>query len=116
MAEHVDHVDQQDDEYMRRRADLEARFQGLPHAGTSDYWLRMERPAPNQELPLEVVARCLRERGQAGAWADAERVYSVVFSARPLPGHTASPTRPGVKRANTLRTSSKSAISRSGRS
>jgi hypothetical protein len=37
VAEHVDHVDQQDDEYMRRRADLEARFQGLPHAGTSDY-------------------------------------------------------------------------------
>lgn len=38
----------------------------------------MERPAPNQELPLEVVTRCLRERGQAGAWADAERIFGVV--------------------------------------
>lgn len=70
--------DTQDDPFALRRAQLEAQFQALPPVGGSDYWRRIEEPIAEQRLPLEVLARCLRERIVAGVREDAERIYNVI--------------------------------------
>jgi RNA polymerase sigma factor (sigma-70 family) len=70
--------DTQDDPYAPRRAQLEAQFQALPPVGGDDYWRRIEEPIVEQRLPLEVLARCLRERIVAGVRGDAERIYNVI--------------------------------------
>lgn len=69
----------QDDVYAARRAELEAQFQALPPTGSSDYWRRIEESDADRKLPLEVLARCCRERYAAGAFPDAERVFSVII-------------------------------------
>ena len=70
--------DTQDDPYAPRRAQLEAQFQALPLVGGSDYWRCIEEPIAAQRLPLEVLARCLRERIVADVRGDAERIYNVI--------------------------------------
>lgn len=72
-------ADQQDDDFARRRAELDDQFQRLPRPGTTDYWQSIERPTAEGTLPLEVLARCLRERARAGANADAARIYEVIL-------------------------------------
>lgn len=69
----------QDDVYSARHAELEAQFQGLPPAGSASYWRRIEEPDAANRLPLEVLARCLRERHFAGAVADAERIFVIIL-------------------------------------
>lgn len=54
-------------------------FEGLPAAGTPAYWRRIDDT--RDPLPLEVLARCVRERHQAGQRGDADRVMSVVIKA-----------------------------------
>jgi RNA polymerase sigma factor (sigma-70 family) len=71
--------DTQDDPYAPRRAQFEAQFQALPPTGGDDYWRRIEEPIAEQRLPLEVLARCLRERHAAGAVGDADRVLNVIW-------------------------------------
>lgn len=69
----------QDDAYAARRADLEAQFQGLPPAGSGEYWRRIEAAEIAQQLPLEALARCCRERIMAGATSDADRVFTAIM-------------------------------------
>lgn len=71
--------DTQDDAYTVRRAQLDSQFHALPRPRTSDYWLLIEHAPGGQERPLEVLARCLRERRTAGARSDEERVYAVIL-------------------------------------
>lgn len=69
----------QDDVYAARHAELEAQFQGLPPAGSASYWRRIEAPDAANRLPLEVLARCLRERHFAGFREDAGRIMKVIW-------------------------------------
>lgn len=53
-------------------------FEGLPAAGTPAYWKQI---ADTQHpLPLEVLARCGRERYRSGYHADAQRVATVIYA------------------------------------
>lgn len=67
--------DNQSDAYAERRAQLEERFKSLPPAGGSDYWQHIEESDIARQLPLEVLARCCRERIGAGAMGDAHRIF-----------------------------------------
>ena len=69
----------QDDVYATRRAELEAQFQGLPPAGSESYWRRVEAADDANRLPLEVLARCFRERHFAGFADDAERIMKIIW-------------------------------------
>jgi len=69
----------QDDVYSARHAELEAQFQGLPPAGSESYWRRIEEPDAANRLPLEVLARCFRERHFTDAEADADRIFIVIL-------------------------------------
>ncbi len=69
----------QDDVYAARRAELEAQFTGLPPAGSESYWRRVEEPDTANRLPLEVLARCFRERHFAGFADEAERILIVII-------------------------------------
>lgn len=71
--------DDLDELYAARRADLEQQFRSLPRAGTPTYWRRIEQATPETALPLEVLARCVRERAHARAGADAQRIFSVML-------------------------------------
>lgn len=71
--------DEQDDPYAARRAELEQRFQSLPAVGTAEYWRLIEQETKATALPLEVLARCLREREQAGARADTESIFKMLL-------------------------------------
>lgn len=71
--------DNHDDIFAARRAELETQFHTLPMAGSGDYWRRIDAPAAGPELPLEVLARCLRERFAAGAIPDAYRIFEVIM-------------------------------------
>lgn len=68
----------QDDVYAARRAELEAQFQALPPTGSSDYWRRIEESDAARRLPLEVLARCYRERYAARITDDANRIFQVI--------------------------------------
>jgi RNA polymerase sigma factor (sigma-70 family) len=70
----------QDDPYGPRRAQLEALFHELPPPGSADYWRRIEEPVAEQRLPLEVLARCLRERIATGVGEDAGRIFNVIVA------------------------------------
>jgi DNA-directed RNA polymerase specialized sigma24 family protein len=70
----------QDDPYAPRRAQLETLFNELPPTGSADYWRRIEEPVAEQRLPLEVLARCLRERIATGVREDASRVFNVIVA------------------------------------
>lgn len=72
-------ADTQDDAYAARRADLDAQFRALPPAGTGAYWSRIEDTAQATALPLEVLARCLRERHVSSKVEDAHRIFDVVI-------------------------------------
>lgn len=69
--------DIQDDTYAIRRAQLEAQFRALPPVGDIAYWRRIEG-VTEHILPLEVLARCFRERAAAGAIMDTERIFNVI--------------------------------------
>jgi RNA polymerase sigma factor (sigma-70 family) len=66
------------DPYAARRAALEAQFAALPLVGTLAYWQAIERTDGADTLPLEVLARCVRER-HTHAVVDAERVYAIIM-------------------------------------
>lgn len=68
-----------DDPFAARRAQLDEEFHELPRAGSADYWRRIEQPTVGQELPLEVLARCFRERLADGAHQDAERIMNMIL-------------------------------------
>ncbi|MGH2517694.1 MAG: RNA polymerase sigma factor [Ktedonobacterales bacterium] len=70
---------EQDDPFAARREEMERLFHSLPAAGTADYWRRIEQATVESALPLEVLARCVREREQAGERIDAHRIYPVIF-------------------------------------
>lgn len=72
--------DAQDDAYAERRATREAQFSSLPPAGSGDYWRYIEESDTARRLPLEVLARCCRERLGAGARSDAERIFAVIVA------------------------------------
>jgi RNA polymerase sigma factor (sigma-70 family) len=72
--------DNQDDGYATRRAELEERYQALPPAGSADYWQRIEEADTSKRLPLEVLARCFRERNSAGVANHADRILEVIFA------------------------------------
>jgi RNA polymerase sigma factor (sigma-70 family) len=70
----------QDAMYEARRADLDAQFQALPPVGSPGYWQRIEeQDATQQRLPLEVLARCFRERIGSGVVGDANRIFGVIM-------------------------------------
>jgi RNA polymerase sigma factor (sigma-70 family) len=69
----------QGDVHAARRAELDERVRALSPAGTPEYWRQVERPPEGQALPLEVLARCCRERFAAGAVADSERIFECVL-------------------------------------
>ncbi|HEX6818041.1 MAG TPA: sigma-70 family RNA polymerase sigma factor [Ktedonobacterales bacterium] len=71
--------DNQDDTFAVRRAELDGRFRMLPPIGTAGYWRSIEGADAWQVLPLEVLARCFRERNAAGAASDAERIFNVMW-------------------------------------
>lgn len=68
-----------DDPFAARRAQMDEEFHELPRAGSADYWRRIEQPTVGQELPLEVLARCLRERLATGPVADAHRIFEALM-------------------------------------
>lgn len=70
--------DARNDVYATRRGELERAFGALPVAGTPDYWQRVEQTDGGPALPLEVLARCLRERYAAGAADAGARIFEVV--------------------------------------
>ena len=63
--------------YAARRAELAARYAALPPPGSAAYWQAVERPDGPDALPLEVLARCFRERLPLAA-GDAERLFEVI--------------------------------------
>lgn len=67
--------DKQDNAYASRRAELDGQFRALPRAGTTAYWRRIEG---TETPPLEVLARCVRERLAAAARTDAQRIFAVI--------------------------------------
>lgn len=71
--------DNQDDVYLERREGFVRQFAALPLAGTPDYWRQIETADAAAALPLEVLARCLRERYAAGAAADGACVYAAIM-------------------------------------
>ncbi|HEU5348252.1 MAG TPA: RNA polymerase sigma factor [Ktedonobacterales bacterium] len=71
--------DNQGDAYAERRAQLEVQFTSLPPAGSSDYWQHIEESDIARRLPLEVLARCYRERNAARVSMDAERIFSAIM-------------------------------------
>lgn len=62
-----------------RNAAIESQFRQLPAIGSPEYWARLEDVAPGTRLPLEVLARCVRERLEAGRRDQAERVYGLLW-------------------------------------
>lgn len=70
---------EQDDEYAKRRAELDRQFRALPLAGSAAYWQATEAEDAAAALPLEVLVRCFRERWAAGASADAKRIYAAML-------------------------------------
>jgi RNA polymerase sigma factor (sigma-70 family) len=68
-----------DDPHAPRRAQLDAQFHELPPAGSADYWRRIEESDVGQELPPEVLTRCLRERLAAGFVVDAHRIFGAIM-------------------------------------
>jgi RNA polymerase sigma factor (sigma-70 family) len=68
----------QEDGYAARRAELEDGYRALPPAGSAVYWQQIEARNTAQRVPLEVLARCCRERHAAGAAEHAERVFRVI--------------------------------------
>jgi RNA polymerase sigma factor (sigma-70 family) len=71
--------DDQDDGYASRRAELDRQFRELPQAGTGEYWHVIGGAGAQRALPLEVLARCLRERYTAGAVADGSRIFETML-------------------------------------
>jgi RNA polymerase sigma factor (sigma-70 family) len=69
----------QDDRYAARRAELDAQFHALPLPGVAEYWRRIEDTRTESALPLEVLARCVRERADAHASRDTERILEVIL-------------------------------------
>lgn len=51
----------------------------LPPPGTVAYWQRIEYPAEGEQLPLEVLAHCMRAHLNEGARSAAERVFTVLL-------------------------------------
>lgn len=93
--------DHQDDAYEARHTDLEAQFHALPPVGSDNYWRRIEEPAAGQRLPLEVLARCYRERNAAGAVEDADRIMNIIVkqvqpAVRPWARHIAKQAPSGT--------------------
>ena len=72
--------DSLDDAFGRRRAELDQVFNSLPRPGTDEYWSRLQGGTDGEAVPLEVIARCLRERYIAHALSDAEQVFELVLS------------------------------------
>ena len=72
-------LDDADDAYAAQRAELDTQFRALPPGGTDDYWRTIEGSGAQQPLPIEILARCLRERHRAGAVTDAERIFNVIL-------------------------------------
>lgn len=70
---------QQDDAYAVRRTELDRQFRTLPPVGTDAYWRSIDGAGAQQALPLEVLARCFRDRAGAGAVTDAERTFNVIW-------------------------------------
>lgn len=70
-----DQDDNQGGVYAARRAELDAQFRALPRAGSAEYWHRIENTDGGGVPPLEVLARCFRERHAAGAGAEGERIF-----------------------------------------
>jgi RNA polymerase sigma factor (sigma-70 family) len=70
---------QQDDAYAVRRAELERQFLTLPPVNTPAYWRSIDGAGAQQALPLEVLARCFRDRSGAGAVRDAERIFNIIW-------------------------------------
>lgn len=68
----------QDDMYAARRAELDRQYQALPPTSTAEYWSAIEGVDGREPLPLEVLARCLRER-TAEAPQDAERIFTAIL-------------------------------------
>lgn len=71
--------DEHEERYAARRAAFERLFQELPPAGTAAYWQRIEQAPKEAALPLEVLARCLRERWSAGAHQHAKRIFECML-------------------------------------
>jgi RNA polymerase sigma factor (sigma-70 family) len=74
-------MDPEDLSAWSRRLDalLGAQFDSLPAAGTPGYWRRLQPVAGEAALPLEVLARCLRERYTAGYSTEAHRIFRVLL-------------------------------------
>jgi RNA polymerase sigma factor (sigma-70 family) len=70
---------QQDDTYAVRRAELDRQFRMLPPVGTDAYWRSIDGAGAQQALPLEVLARCFRDRDGAGAVTDADHIFDVIW-------------------------------------
>ncbi len=75
-------------EYAARRAQIERAFTSLPPAGSQAYWDALTA-APtgaanvagahnSQSIPLEVLARCWRERISADRSQEADRVFGII--------------------------------------
>jgi hypothetical protein len=71
--------DDQDDAYASRQRELERQFHALPPASELEYWHLIEGANAQRILPLEVLARCFHERIAAGALADGERIFKVIW-------------------------------------
>lgn len=69
----------QDDKYAARREELDAQFRALPQAGGVAYWHHIEDTDTGSALPLEVLARCYRERAAARAFRDVERIFEAIL-------------------------------------
>jgi RNA polymerase sigma factor (sigma-70 family) len=71
--------DELDEGLQARRAALEQLFQTLPLPGSAAYWQRIEHATAQDALPLEVLARCLRERLQSGTRQEVDRIFDVIW-------------------------------------
>lgn len=72
-------MDDQQQRPASQHEDYEAQFHAMPPAASSSYWQLIEHPAPGAELPLEVLAHCLRERFVASQSADAARIFETML-------------------------------------
>lgn len=70
--------DTQKDIYAARSAALDEQVRMLPPAGSVEYWRLIEQGDAAASLPLEALARCVRERRAADADGDAKRIFTAL--------------------------------------
>ncbi|MFI5273795.1 MAG: RNA polymerase sigma factor [Ktedonobacterales bacterium] len=70
--------DEEEARFAEQQAELDQRFAGLPAPGSAGYWQAVAGTEIVEPPPLEVLARCFRERDAAGRRDHADRLFELI--------------------------------------